>query len=96
MNFVSKFAETLADVPNPVCVLIIILIFILICLVIFSIVCFLGFLKGNFERYIEEQVSSILRAKYGDVVTHIDERIVKEVNARFRRIKGYKGGEKND
>lgn len=56
MNFVSKFAETLADVPNPVCVFIIILIFILICLVIFCIVCFLEFLKGSFERYIEKLV----------------------------------------
>lgn len=93
MNFVSKFAETFADVPNPVCAFIIILIFILICAAILSVGLFFVFLKGCFERYIERQVSSILSAKYGDVVTHIDDRIVKEVNARFRRIKGYKGGE---
>lgn len=93
MNFVSKFAEELAGLPNPVCVFIITLIFILICLVIIGIVCFLCFLKGSFERYIERQVSSILLTKYGDIVAHIDTRIVKEVNARFRRIKGYKGGE---
>lgn len=48
MNFVSKFAENLADVPNPVCAFIIILIFILICAAILSVGLFFCLFKRSF------------------------------------------------
>lgn len=92
MNFISRIAETLQDVPNVGCVIIIFLVLFLICLVVFTAVMIFLYLKDSFERYIEKLVSSTLREKYGDIVTKFDERIVKEIYQHYapKKNKGVK------